>query len=50
MQRTARPDRVVRWLDPEGLEIKANPLAPFMFRLEIQKVSEMGGILRVIGV
>jgi hypothetical protein len=37
----------VRWLDPDGLEVKANQLAQFDLRAEIRIVSEIGGILRV---
>jgi hypothetical protein len=33
----ACPDRVILWPDPEGLEIKANPLARFIRRLEKTK-------------
>jgi hypothetical protein len=38
----------VRWLDPEGLESKANPLPRFVLRPERRIASEVGGIPRVI--
>jgi hypothetical protein len=40
----------VHWLDPEGLEVKANPLVRFVLRAEMRIMSEVGGIPRVIGV
>jgi hypothetical protein len=39
----------VRWLDPEGLEVKANPLIRFVLRPEILNCSEVGGIPRLCG-
>jgi hypothetical protein len=46
---TIRLDRGMGWLDPEGLEVKANPLPRFILRLEPRIVLEVGGILSVSG-
>jgi hypothetical protein len=44
-----RPDRVVRWLDFEGFEVKANPVDQFVLRQESEIVSEVHGIPRASG-
>jgi hypothetical protein len=41
-------DRVVRWLDPDALEVEANPLARFVFRAEPGIPSKVGSMMRVI--
>jgi hypothetical protein len=45
-----RPDHVVRWIDPDGLEIRANPMIWLVLQAEMQIISEVGGIPRIIGV
>jgi hypothetical protein len=40
---------VMRWLDPDGLEVTTNPLVQFVPRLEKRISSEVGSILGVIG-
>jgi hypothetical protein len=45
------PDRGVRWLDPDGLEVEANPLARFVVRAERRPhILEVGDIQSVAGV
>jgi hypothetical protein len=39
-----RPDRVVRWLDSEGFEVKTNPVHRFVLRQESEIVSEVHGV------
>jgi hypothetical protein len=41
-------DRVADWLDPDGLEVKANPLVRFVFRGEVRIGCKVGGILKAI--